>query len=558
MRRISIITAALLLTAACSGGEPDEAADTAEPACDPALTTGLSHWADAGFSGSLALGGAEGLSCLAAFGTADAEEPNTPETVFAIGSVSKAFTAAAVYDLVDAGALDLGDRAGSLVPELGGPAAEATVEQLLLHTSGLTGSHGEDHAPLDRDEAIAALSALETAFEPGTDYLYSNAGYTILALIVDEQARERSGSSYRDYLAEEILTAPGGERLGGFWDGEPAAPGPRAVGRTEAGPAASVGDFAGPHWAMSGNGDLAMTPADLATWTSLLFAGEIIAPGAVEELRGTAFDHGDGSTEIPGWVALDAEAFGTPVVMSAGGGGDTGHEAVVAWLPDTGAVLTVASNTDGVAAGELLEAIGPALAAGEPVPAPEGGAEADPEELRAAEGVYRLDSGGTFTVTAGDGALSVAADGADAAAALFSSGDYTAEDVAAHEDAVLSLLEGGTDLGDEERAAAEDTVGPITSVALAGTAVEESELRTYVRIEGEDGSVLAWYALDGQGGLAGVWLGAEPPVFTLVPTGGEGAYRQEDLSGAGAGLRVTFAGDLMSVDGPAGAAEARR
>lgn len=557
MRRIPIILAAVLLSAACTSDEPDEAGADAAPACDPALATGLSRWADAGFSGSVAIGGAEGLSCLAAFGMADAAAPNTDETVFAIGSVSKAFTAAAVYDLVDAGAFALDDTAGSLVAGLGGPAAEATVEQLLLHTGGLTGSHGDDHVPLDRDGAVAALSALEAAFEPGTDYLYSNAGYTVLALIIDEQAREQSGSSYRDYLAEEVLTTADGERLGGFWDGAPAAPGPRAVGRTEAGPAASVGDFAGPHWAMAGNGDLAMTAADLATWTSLLFAGEIIAPEAVEALRATGFDHGDGSTELPGWVALDAEAYGAPVVMAAGGGGDTGHEAVAAWLPGTGETLVVASNTDGVTAGELLEAVGPALAAGEPVPVPEGGPETDPEELRAAEGVYRLDSGGTFTVTAGDGGLAVAADGADAVAALFSSGDYTAEDVAAHEAAVLSLLDGGTESGEEERAAVEEAVGPIASIELAGTAVEEFELRTYVRVEGEDDSLLAWYAMDGHGGLAGVWLGAEPPVFTLVPTG-EGAYRQENLSGAGAGLRVSFAEDLMSVAGPGGAVEARR
>src|SRR5690606_33472981 len=155
-------------------------------------------------------------------------------TVFAIGSVSKAFTAAAVFGLVDGGELALGDRAGDLVPGLGGPAAEATVEQLLLHTGGLTGSHGEDHVPLGREEAVTALSELERAFAPGTDFGYSNSGYTLLALIVEEV----SGRSYRDHMSEEVLRLPGREEpVGGFWDGEPAPSGPRATGYVDGEPA---------------------------------------------------------------------------------------------------------------------------------------------------------------------------------------------------------------------------------------------------------------------------------------------------------------------------------
>ncbi|GAB4005969.1 hypothetical protein GCM10029992_55340 [Glycomyces albus] len=314
--------AAALLAAACTADAdtPDEPEDA--PVCDPGLVSALSAWAEAGYSGSIAITDEAGLACETGFGSADAEsgEPNTAETVFAIGSVSKAFTAAAILDLADAGVLSLDDRAGDLLPGLGGPAAGATVEQLLLHTGGLAGSHGADHEPLARDEAVEALSGLESAFEPGTDYLYSNSGYTLLALIVDEQ----SGSPYRDYLAEEILALPDGHRAGGFWDGKPGAPGPRAIGYEGGHRAESTGDFAGPHWALAGNGDLAMTAGELASWTSALFEGEIISPEATALLTGTEFGHGDGSTELPGWVALDAEDFGSPVYASAGGAATPG------------------------------------------------------------------------------------------------------------------------------------------------------------------------------------------------------------------------------------------
>lgn len=82
-------------------------------------------------------------------------EPVTADTVFSIGSVSRAFTAALVLDLVDRDRLALDERAGDVVPGLTGPAAGATVGQLLPHTSGLTGQHGADHRPLDHDEPPA-------------------------------------------------------------------------------------------------------------------------------------------------------------------------------------------------------------------------------------------------------------------------------------------------------------------------------------------------------------------------------------------------------------------
>ena len=210
MRRpIAILLTAAALVAGCGTDAPDSPGDRSPaPVCDAELDRAFRACADAGFSGSVAVTSGGEPDCVAAYGPADrdADRPNTVDTVFAIGSVSKAFTAAAVLDLVDAGRLTLSDRAGDLVPGLTGPAAGVTVEQLLLHTSGLTGSHGQDHEPLSRATAVAAIGRLGLAFEPGSDFLYSNAGYTLLALVVEAV----SGRPYRDQLAAEILPLPGG------------------------------------------------------------------------------------------------------------------------------------------------------------------------------------------------------------------------------------------------------------------------------------------------------------------------------------------------------------
>src|SRR3712207_8709006 len=74
-----------------------------------------------------------------------------------------------------------------------------SVLQLMQHTSGLNGSHGADHEPLGREEAVAAIAAVEPAFAPGTGYVYTNAGYTLLALIDRKSTRLNSSHANISY-----------------------------------------------------------------------------------------------------------------------------------------------------------------------------------------------------------------------------------------------------------------------------------------------------------------------------------------------------------------------
>ncbi|GLW11986.1 serine hydrolase [Microtetraspora sp. NBRC 13810] len=352
MNRSFAVLAVLALVAACGAGPGVPDGRTAGARCDAGIDEALREWEKAGFSGSIAVSTRGEFGCLAGYGWADRAGgvPVTPETVFGIGSVTKAFTAASIFALADAGKLSIDDRAGSLLPDLKGPVAEATIRQLLLHTSGLNGSHGRDHQPLDRDSAVAAIGGLKPAFRPGTGYVYSNAGYTLLALIVDEV----SGSGYREYTASATLRLPGGGVAGGFWNGEPAAPGPRAVGYLADGETARTGGFAGPHWALDGNGGLAMTTRDLAAWTYALFSGRVVSPASTRVIGTPGHDLGGGRSETPGWVAYDRSVHGMPFLTASGGGGDVGHNAAVAWLPEREQVIAIASNGPKVSAGDLL------------------------------------------------------------------------------------------------------------------------------------------------------------------------------------------------------------
>jgi CubicO group peptidase (beta-lactamase class C family) len=557
---MTLIVAAAAVCAGCDLGsdEPGTKAEPLRASCDPERERGLRAWAQAGFSGSIAISVAGKLECVAAYGTADRDSgrANTPGTVFSIGSITKAFTAAAILELAHDGRLSLSDPAGDLLPRLRGPVAHATVEQLLLHTSGLTGTHGEDHAPLTRDQAIAAIGGLERAFAPGSRFLYSNAGYTLLALIV-EQA---SGTSYRDYIESRILRLPDGGLAGGFWDGRPAAPGPRATGYLEDGSAGQAGDFAGPYWAVEGNGGLAMTMPELAAWTRALFTGKIIAPPAVQTITAPGFNTGRGRSETPGWVAYDASVFGQPVFASAGGGGDIGHNAIVAWLPERQTVIAIASNTPEISAEQLLQRIGPALAAGGPLPAPRRPhARLGSAQLARYAGSYALPGDqGSFAVDARGNKLAIQAHGIDATRALFPlPNGFTPADVASHEDLVRALLAGATAEGEKERHALEQSLGPIDTTRIDGSLVDDGELRTYVTVTSGAKSLRLWYALNEDGGVKAAQGPADPPTLLTVAAG-QDSFTPDDPTGAGPHLTVTFGDGRMTISGPGGARSARR
>lgn len=542
---VAVLCAVLL--AACTS-DTDTPEGVAGDGCDAALDA----WAEAGFSGVVVVAAAGEPVCEAGYGAADrvSGRPNAPDTVFAIGSVTKAFTAAAVFDLADSGALSPDDRVGDLLPELRGPVRDATLVQLMTHSSGLTGSPGADHQPLSRDEALAAIGAMEPAFAPGTDYAYSNAAYTLLALVVEEVA-----GSYREHAATRILD---GLASAGFWDGEPATTGDRAVGYLDDGSTGEAGDFAGPHWALDGNGGLAMSMPDLAAWTHALFTGGVVSAESAQDIATPQVDLGDGAAETPGWVAYDASAYGVPFLAASGGGGDVGHDTVVVWVPEGERVVAVASNGPGVSAEELLAAAGPALVAGDPVPAPDvAGGTVDPEAAAAIVGDYRLDTGGAYHVTHDDDGLRIAARGADAVGALFPPGDDEASDaVRAHERLVAALLAGETDAGRDELAALDDEFGPIGGAEPAGTIVAGGELRTYVTLDTGEGPLLAWYALDEKGGVGAAEVGAEPPALTLVPDGD--GFRPDDPAASGPDVTVTFDVDTVTLTGAGGATTARR
>ncbi|WP_019588710.1 serine hydrolase domain-containing protein [Deinococcus apachensis] len=130
----------------------------------------------------------------------------TPRHLFRIASHSKTFTATAVFQLAETGALRLDDPAGRWLPELAGsPAAGLTVRALLGHQSGINRDGADSdywqqlHDFPDRD-ALIALCRADAVFPPDQFFKYSNMGYSLLGFIIEAA----SGQTYEDYMAAHI------------------------------------------------------------------------------------------------------------------------------------------------------------------------------------------------------------------------------------------------------------------------------------------------------------------------------------------------------------------
>jgi CubicO group peptidase (beta-lactamase class C family) len=171
------------------------------------------------FSGT-ALVAKDGKVILAkGYGMADREKsiPNTVDTRFQIGSVTKQFTSTAIMQLVAAGKIGLDDPAVKYLADFPkGSWDNITIRHLLCHQSGIHnytdigGFMAQRAEPITIPELIAKFKDLPLEFEPGSQFKYSNSGYAVLGVILEKV----SGEKYADYLQKHIFNVVGMKNSG--------------------------------------------------------------------------------------------------------------------------------------------------------------------------------------------------------------------------------------------------------------------------------------------------------------------------------------------------------
>ena len=175
----------------------------------------LKRVGDAGiFSGAIVIA-RDGKPVFAhAYGYADREKkiPNTVDTPFLMGSMSKLFTGLAIGQLVEQGKLSYDDPLAKFLPEF--PDSESAkkikIKHLLSHTSGLGSGPSMFNPDLIDNQTnikgiVDAFDRKPPAFEPGTKFAYSNMGFVLLGRVIETV----TGQDYYDYVQRNVFAPVG-------------------------------------------------------------------------------------------------------------------------------------------------------------------------------------------------------------------------------------------------------------------------------------------------------------------------------------------------------------
>ena len=269
------------------------------------------------------------------YGSANLEYdiPITPSSVFHVASISKQFTAMAVALLVSEGRVSWDDDIRRYVPEVPDFGAPITLRHLAHHTSGLrdqwsllrmAGWRWEEDVVRQADVLDVTSRQQALNFEPGAEFLYSNTGYTLLAVVV---ARV-SGQSFRQFTDARIF-APLGMRDTAFHDDHTAIVRNRAYAYArdaDGGYRVSVPDFD-----TVGATNLLTTVEDVARWDRNFYTAEVGGPSGLADLHRRATLRG--GREISYASGL-AHGVYRGRATAGHGGADAGYRAEFLRFPD--------------------------------------------------------------------------------------------------------------------------------------------------------------------------------------------------------------------------------
>ena len=212
--------------------------------------------------------------------------PNTPATVFHLGSVSKQFTAFAIHLLAQDGKLSLDDDVREYLPKLHDFGKVITIRQLLHHTSGLrdqwnllalAGWRPED-VITDDDVARLLFQQTELNFAPGDQFLYSNSGYTLLAMVV----KQVSGKTLPAFAKERIFD-PLGMSHTNFQDNYGVVIKDRAYSYERR--LDGKYQYVALTYSTVGPSSLFSTVGDLARWDENFYTGEVGGPALLAQMQ---------------------------------------------------------------------------------------------------------------------------------------------------------------------------------------------------------------------------------------------------------------------------------
>ena len=272
--------------------------------------------------------------------------PNTPQTKFRIGSITKAFTAMGIMLLQQQGKLSVQDSICKYVPECPAAWQQITLHHLLSHTSGLAKHDKADDylktamMPMSVMQLIDSFKNKPADFKPGEKFDYNNNGYILLGSVIEKS----SGQSYEAFLRDNIFVPLGMANSG--YDQHERIIKNRAAGYVR--PDDSSGGtlmnavYIDQSQSFSA-GALYSTTEDLLRLDQALNAGKLLSPKTQEAMFTPVFgEYGSAPTYGYGWYInrqFNRRAVSHP-------GGVPGFTSILTRFPDDRVVIILLGNVE--------------------------------------------------------------------------------------------------------------------------------------------------------------------------------------------------------------------
>jgi CubicO group peptidase (beta-lactamase class C family) len=268
------------------------------------------------------------------YGVKKLPKGGTPDenTVYYIGSLSKALTAVGAMTLVQSGKLDLDGKASQYIKDLPAKWQAITVKQFMSHTSGIPDISKREKNSQDNINAVYRLmETLPMAFSPGTKEVYNNFNFAVTGNLIETI----SGMSYLDFMKRRVF-GPLGMDHSGVGDLDP---GNHATGYdldANGNPTATdsqVVSFGIP------SGGLATTISDLLKLEDALRNHKLLRPKIMQQMIQPV----QGFSSTPGWFA---RSTGDAVAISKNGAA-VGFSSFFSFVPDKGDAIVMVRNAKG-------------------------------------------------------------------------------------------------------------------------------------------------------------------------------------------------------------------
>lgn len=254
---------------------------------------------------------------------------NDTRTLFEVASLTKPFTAAAILQLEARGKLSTSDPLEKWLGPFPPAKAGATIHHLATHTGGLVPDGSDLGAGEDREDFLANVKNVAIESVPGEKYRYTNAGYSVLAAVIEKV----SGVSYETYLRTNILPRAG---LQDVYFRNEAVPADRMALGYLGTPEEAKESVPPPlRWGTRGAGGMITSVENLYRWYVALRGGRVLDAPQVQKM------FHPWPTEGYGWH-VERDANGRAMIHK--GGGMREYATQIIDYPEERLVIVWASN----------------------------------------------------------------------------------------------------------------------------------------------------------------------------------------------------------------------